>query len=131
MKTLAIRLEDDVHAQLQVIAKLQESSIADEIRQAIDAHLQAKRHDPELGKRANEVRESIEHEAKLRQDAMATLFTEDYRAITDQHLERWKQHFTDEELIELGAFMALADGFGKLVEMLGLGRSDQTCTFEI
>ena len=62
---------------------------------------------------------------------MATLFTEDYRAITDQHLERWKQHFTDEELIELGAFMALADGFGKLVEMLGLGRSDQTCTFEI
>ena len=62
---------------------------------------------------------------------MATLFTEDYRAITDQHLERWKQHFSDEELIELGAFMALADGFGKLVEMLGLGQADQTCTFEI
>jgi len=41
VKTLAIRLEDDVHAQLQVIAKLQESSIADEIRQAIEAHLEA------------------------------------------------------------------------------------------
>ena len=62
---------------------------------------------------------------------MASLFTDDYRAITDQHLERWKQHFSDEELIELGAFMALADGFGKLVEMLGLGQADQTCTFEI
>lgn len=79
-KTLAIRLDNDVHAQLQVIARLLESSIADEIRQAIDAHLQAKRKDPELSKRASEVRESIEHEAKLRQDAIATLFTEDKAA---------------------------------------------------
>jgi len=62
---------------------------------------------------------------------MATLFTEDYHAITDQHLERWKQHFSDEELIELGTFMAFADGFGKLVEMLGLGQADQTCAVEI
>ena len=31
-KTLAIRLNDDVHAQLQVIAKLLDSSIAEEIR---------------------------------------------------------------------------------------------------
>lgn len=75
-KTLAIRLDNDVHAQLQVIARLLDSSIADEIRQAIDSHLQAKRKDPELSKRASEVRESIEHEAKLRQDAIATLFTE-------------------------------------------------------
>jgi alkylhydroperoxidase family enzyme len=62
---------------------------------------------------------------------MATLFTEDYRAIGDGHLRRWKAHFTEEELIELGAFMALADGFGKLVEMLGLGQSDQTARHEI
>ncbi|GIU93108.1 MAG: hypothetical protein KatS3mg011_2014 [Acidimicrobiia bacterium] len=62
---------------------------------------------------------------------MATLFTEDYRSITDEHLERWKQHFTDEELIELGTFMALADGFGKLVEFFGLGDADQSCQVEI
>ncbi|HLW46314.1 MAG TPA: hypothetical protein VKW09_00920 [bacterium] len=62
---------------------------------------------------------------------MATLFTEDYRAIEDGHLTRWKDHFTDEELVELGAFMALADGFGKLVELLGLGQSDQTSRREI
>jgi alkylhydroperoxidase family enzyme len=62
---------------------------------------------------------------------MAGLFTEDYRAITDRHLERWKAHFSDEELIELGAFMALADGFGKLVEMLGLGQAEQTARHEI
>jgi hypothetical protein len=76
-KTLAIRLDNDVHAQLQVIARLLDSSIADEIRQAIDAHLQAKRKDPELSKRASDVRDSIEHEAKLRQDAIASLFSED------------------------------------------------------
>ncbi len=62
---------------------------------------------------------------------MATLFTEDYRAIGDGHLERWKAHFSEEELIELGTFMALADGFGKLVEMLGLGQAHQTSRHEI
>ena len=62
---------------------------------------------------------------------MATLFTEEYRAIGDEHLRRWKAQFSDEELIELGAFMALADGFGKLVEMLGLGQAEQTSGHEI
>lgn len=62
---------------------------------------------------------------------MATIFTEDYRGITDGHLERWKEHFTDEEIIELGTFMALADGFGKLVEMFGLGDAEQACEVEI
>jgi alkylhydroperoxidase family enzyme len=62
---------------------------------------------------------------------MATLFTEDYHAITDEHLQRWKEWFNEEELIELGAFMAFADGFGKLVEMLGLGQADQTCKYEV
>lgn len=62
---------------------------------------------------------------------MAALFTQDYRSIGDEHLRRWKAQFSDEELIELGAFMALADGFGKLVEMLGLGQPDQQNRHEI
>lgn len=62
---------------------------------------------------------------------MASMFTDDYRAIGDEHLKRWKEHFSDEELIELGTFMAFADGFGKLVEMLGLGEGDQACAYEI
>ena len=75
-KTLAIRLNDDVHAQLQVIARLQETSIAAEIQQAIDAHLDAKRSDKELGSRAAAVLESIEAEAKQRQNAIASLFAD-------------------------------------------------------
>jgi hypothetical protein len=75
-KTLAIRLNDDIHAQLQVIARLQESSIAAEIGQAIEAHLAAKRSDPELSSRAASVLEAIDTEAKQRQAAIATLFND-------------------------------------------------------
>lgn len=62
---------------------------------------------------------------------MATLFTDDYRGITDEHLANLRSHFSDEEIVELGTFMALADGFGKLVEMFGLGEADQACAVEI
>ena len=74
-KTLAIRLDDDVHAQLQVIARLQETSIAAEIQQAIEAHLDSKRSDPELSQRAQAVLGDIEREAEARQKAIAELFT--------------------------------------------------------
>jgi predicted transcriptional regulator len=74
-KTLAIRLDDDVHAQLQVIARLQETSIAAEIQQAIAAHLETKRSDPELGAKASAVLEDIERESVVRQQAIADLFS--------------------------------------------------------
>lgn len=74
-KTLAIRLDDDIHAQLQVIARLQETSIAAEIQQAIAAHLETKRSDPELGAKASAVLEDIEREASVRQQAIADLFS--------------------------------------------------------
>lgn len=62
---------------------------------------------------------------------MATMFTAHYREVTDEHIARWCEHFRDTELIELLTFMALADGFGKLVEVLGLGDADQACDVEI
>jgi alkylhydroperoxidase family enzyme len=62
---------------------------------------------------------------------MASKFTDDYRSVTDEDVERWRRHFTDEELVELGTFMALADGFGKLVEILGLGEDGNACRVEI
>lgn len=74
MKTLGIRLEDDLHAQLSVLAQLAETSITDEIRLAIERHVEARRSDPELTRRAQAVREEIDREAKLRQDAIVTLF---------------------------------------------------------
>jgi hypothetical protein len=62
---------------------------------------------------------------------MASIFTEHYKDFGDSDFLRWKKHFSEEELIELAVFMALADGFGKVVEMLGLGSADQVCKFEI
>ena len=62
---------------------------------------------------------------------MASIFTERYKDFKDEDLQRWKQHFSDDEIVELAVFMALADGFGKVVEMLGLGSAEQVCEFEI
>ena len=59
------------------------------------------------------------------------MFTENYHAFTDENVAAWKEHFTDEEFVELGAFMAHAHGFGQLVEMLGLGDAEQVSFTEI
>ena len=61
---------------------------------------------------------------------MATIFSESYHDFNDDQFERWREHFTDEELVELATFMAVADGFGKAVEMLGLGQGEQACQVE-
>ena len=62
---------------------------------------------------------------------LASKFTDDYQSVTDEDMQRWKQHFADEEMVELITFMALADGFGKAVEVLGLGDEGNACAVEI
>src|SRR4051812_7069618 len=74
VKTLAIRLELDVHAQLSLIAQLRSSTITDEIRQAIEAHINATKTAPELAAQAGAVLEEIERDAEARREAIATLF---------------------------------------------------------
>ena len=74
MKTLAIRLDDELHAQLSVLAQLSERSLTEEIREALEEHLEARRTDPELGERAKDIAASIEQEAQARQAAISTLF---------------------------------------------------------
>jgi hypothetical protein len=74
VKTLAIRLEMDVHAQLSLIAQLKNSTITDEIRSAIEAHIVATKAAPELAGKADAVLEEIEREAASRREAIATLF---------------------------------------------------------
>lgn len=74
VKTLAIRLEPDLHAQLSLIAQLRSSTITDEIRTAIEAHIALARTAPELAAQAGSVLEDIEREAVARRAAIATLF---------------------------------------------------------
>ena len=77
MKTLAIRLEDDTHAQLSMLAQLEELTVTDAIRQAIDSYIEAKRSQPELTARAEAVLADIDRDAASRRDAIASLFTGD------------------------------------------------------
>ena len=74
MKTLAIRLEDDLHAQLTVLAQLEELTVTDAIRQAIEEFIESKRHNPELTSRAEAVLADIERDATTRREAIAALF---------------------------------------------------------
>jgi predicted DNA-binding protein len=74
VKTLAIRLEPDLHAQLSLIAQLRSSTITDEIRHAIETHIENVKTAPELAAQAGSVLEAIEAEAAARRDAISTLF---------------------------------------------------------
>ncbi|MBF6171285.1 hypothetical protein [Nocardia blacklockiae] len=74
VKTLGVKLEPDVHAQLSFIAQLREGTITDEIQIAIRTHIERAKDDPELRSRAEQVQAEIEREAAARRDAIATLF---------------------------------------------------------
>ena len=74
MKTLAIRLEDEVHAQLSVLAQLEEHTVTDAIRQAVESYIEAKKAQPQVSARAEAVLAEIEREAAARRGAIAALF---------------------------------------------------------
>ena len=85
VKTLAIRLEPDLHAQLSLIAQLRGATITDEIKAALEAHIAAAKTMPELSGRADAVLADIERDASARRAAIATLFgtTEPAPALVD------------------------------------------------
>ena len=74
MKTLAIRLDDDLHARLTIVAKLAEVSLTDAIRQAIESHVQTMSAKPDIQAKADALRQDIEREAHEQQGAISQLF---------------------------------------------------------
>jgi predicted transcriptional regulator len=72
MKTMAIRLEDDLHAQLNVIASLEEQTITDIIRALILAYIESRK--DALSSKAEAALEEIERDAQTRRQAIADLF---------------------------------------------------------
>lgn len=76
-KTLAIRLDDDQHAQAALMAQLLGMSLTELIRNAIDSYVEARRSDPDVLAKADAIREQIEAEAATRQAAIETLFVAD------------------------------------------------------
>ena len=73
MKTLAIRLEEDQHAQLGMIAQLEELTVTDAIRQAIEQWIESRRSHPQLQARAEAVLADIDRDAATRREAVASL----------------------------------------------------------
>ncbi len=74
IKTLAVRLSEDVRAQLDIIAQLNDRTVTEEIRLAIEAWIKKTRSDPAVLKRAESVREEIEREAVTKRNAIAAIF---------------------------------------------------------
>jgi predicted transcriptional regulator len=74
MKTLAIKLEDDVHSQLVVLAQLDGLTLADVLHLAVEQYVETKRSQGDLASRAASVLEEIEREATARREAIQALF---------------------------------------------------------
>ena len=85
MKTLAIRLEEDQHAQLSMIAQLEGLTMIDAIRQAIDQWIGERKNQPELRERAEAVLADIEHEAATRRGAIAALLGDENTSASEPH----------------------------------------------
>ncbi len=74
IKTLAIRIREDVRAQLDVIAQLNDRTVTDEIRFALEAWIKKSKSDPMVLQRADLVRDQIEREATTKRNAISAIF---------------------------------------------------------
>jgi predicted transcriptional regulator len=77
-RTLSVRITDDLRAQLDVIAQLNDRSVTEEIRIALEAWVETSKSDPKVLERAETVRAEIEREAETKRNAISAIFdTED------------------------------------------------------
>lgn len=74
MRTLAVRISDDLRAQLDVIAQLNDRSVTEEIRVALEGWVETTKSDPKTLQRAESVRAEIEREAETKRNAIASIF---------------------------------------------------------
>lgn len=74
IRPLSIRITDGLRAQLDVIAQLNDRSVTEEIRLALEAWVQTSKSDPKVLQRAETVRAEIEREAQTRQSAIEAIF---------------------------------------------------------
>lgn len=74
MRTLAVRITDDLRAQLDVIAQLNDRSATEEIRLALEDWIHRSKSDPKVLARAETVRTDIEREAQTKRNAISAIF---------------------------------------------------------
>lgn len=74
VKTLAIRLDGDLHNRLTILAKLSGISITDAIRTAIEKEVEAMATNPETAAKAADFQAAIAREAEEQRAAIEALF---------------------------------------------------------
>ncbi len=74
VKTLGIRLPDELHTQFVLVASLDGLSLTDAIRRAVELYVQSKRSEGDFAERATAALEEIEREAASRRSAIEGLF---------------------------------------------------------
>lgn len=75
LRTLAVRITEDLRAQLDIIAQLTGRSATEEIRLALEHWITKTKSDPEVLKKAEAVRAEIEREAQTRRNAISAIFS--------------------------------------------------------
>ena len=74
MKTLAVRLDDELHARIGMLSKLSGTTVTDTIRTAIENHVEVLASDPTITAKAEELTAEIDKEAELQRQALKALF---------------------------------------------------------
>ena len=77
MRTLAVRITDDLRAQLDVIAQLNDRSVTEEIRLSLEDWIERSKSDPQVLKRAETVRADIGREAQTKRNAIEAIFAKE------------------------------------------------------
>ncbi|MGH4017188.1 MAG: hypothetical protein ACRDSL_25325 [Pseudonocardiaceae bacterium] len=74
LRTLAVRITEDLRAQLDIVAQLTGRSATEEIRLALEHWIEKVKSDPAIQKRAEAIRAEIERDAQTRRNAIAAIF---------------------------------------------------------
>ncbi|MCR6484028.1 ribbon-helix-helix domain-containing protein [Amycolatopsis sp. OK19-0408] len=74
LRTLAVRITEDLRAQLDIVAQLTERSTTEEIRLALEHWIEKTKADPVILKKAEAVRAQIERKAQTERAAIAAIF---------------------------------------------------------
>jgi hypothetical protein len=74
VKTLGIKLPDELHAQFALVAQLDDLSLGDALRKAVEMYVSQMQGEPDFAARATTALEAIEREAAARRGAIQALF---------------------------------------------------------
>lgn len=74
LRTLAVRITEELRAQLDVVAQITGRSTTEEIRVALEYWIEKTKSDPATLQKAETIRADIEREAQTRRNAITAIF---------------------------------------------------------